>query len=71
MFRSYLIDEVSNLAMEDAFRNIPLYSKETIRIACSEKLEKVIERCTQRNQATAEVLRTTGSARFEYSRRKI
>jgi hypothetical protein len=28
--------------MEDAFRNIPLYSKETIRTACSEKLEKVI-----------------------------
>jgi uridine phosphorylase len=46
MLRSYLIDEVSNLAMEDAFvkhSNWDLRKGKPYVISCSEKLEKVIE----------------------------
>jgi len=46
MLRSYLIDEVSNLAMEDAFvkhTNWDVRKGKPYVIACSEKLEKVIE----------------------------
>ena len=46
MLRSYLIDEVSNLEMEDAFvnhTNWDLRKGKPYVIACSEKLEKIIE----------------------------
>jgi uridine phosphorylase len=46
MLRSYLIDEVSNLAIEDAFvqhTNWDIRKGKPYVIACSEKLEKVIE----------------------------
>lgn len=46
MLRSYLIDEVSNLEIEDAFvqhTNWNLKKGKPYVIACSEKLEKVIE----------------------------
>jgi uridine phosphorylase len=46
MLRSYLIDEVSNLEIEDAFvqhTNWDLRKGKPYVIACSEKLEKVIE----------------------------
>lgn len=46
MLRSYLIDEVSNLAMEDAFvkhTNWDLRKGKPYVISCSEKLEKIIE----------------------------
>jgi uridine phosphorylase len=47
MLRSYLIDEVSNLEMEDAFvkhTNWDMRKGKPYVIACSEKLEKIIER---------------------------
>jgi uridine phosphorylase len=42
MLRSYLIDEVSNLEMEDAFVNIPIgmCKGKPYVIACSEKTRK-------------------------------
>jgi uridine phosphorylase len=43
MLRSYLIDEVSNLEMEDAFKhntNWDVRKGKPYVIACSEKLEK-------------------------------
>ncbi|WP_395053854.1 nucleoside phosphorylase [Flavobacterium sp.] len=46
MLRSYLIDEVSNLEMEDAFvkhTNWDLKKGKPYVISCSEKLEKIIE----------------------------
>lgn len=46
MLRSYLIDEVSNTALEDAFINHTNWDSKKGRpyaIACSEKLEKLIE----------------------------
>jgi uridine phosphorylase len=46
MLRSYLIDEVSNLEMEDAFvahTNWDLRKGKPYVISCSEKLEKIIE----------------------------
>jgi uridine phosphorylase len=46
MLRSYLIDEVSNLEMEDAFvkhTNWDVRKGKPYVIACSEKLEKIIE----------------------------
>jgi uridine phosphorylase len=46
MLRSYLIDEVSNLEMEDAFvkhTNWDMRKGKPYVIACSEKLEKIIE----------------------------
>lgn len=46
MLRSYLIDEVSNVAIEDAFihhTNWDIKKGRPYAIACSEKLEKIIE----------------------------
>jgi uridine phosphorylase len=46
MLRSYLIDEVSNIEMEDAFiqhTNWDLRKGKPYVISCSEKLEKIIE----------------------------
>jgi uridine phosphorylase len=46
MLRSYLIDEVSNIKMEDAFvkhTNWDLLKGKPYAISCSEKLEKIIE----------------------------
>ncbi|MBY0486742.1 MAG: nucleoside phosphorylase [Flavobacteriaceae bacterium] len=46
MLRSYLIDKVSNIAMEDAFvkhTNWDLRKGKPYVISCSEKLEKIIE----------------------------
>jgi uridine phosphorylase len=44
MLRSYLIDEVSNLEMEDAlYIPIGMCKGKPYVIACSEKLEKIIE----------------------------
>ncbi len=46
MLRSYLIDEISNLEMEDAFvkhTNWDLKKGKPYVISCSEKLEKIIE----------------------------
>jgi uridine phosphorylase len=54
MLRSYLIDEVSNLAIEDAFvqhTNWDIRKGKPYVIACSEKLEKVIESDKIRNHS--------------------
>jgi uridine phosphorylase len=58
-----LIDEVSNLEMEDAFvqhTNWDLKGKPYV-IACSEKIRKELKvtKCTKESQQLLEVLRTT------------
>jgi uridine phosphorylase len=54
MLRSYLIDDISNTEMEDAFVNIPtgICKGKPYVISCSEKLEKDRKRQnTQRNNS--------------------
>lgn len=56
MLRSYLIDDVSNLAMEDSFvqhTNWDSRKGKPYVISCSEKLEKVIESDTMHKGITA------------------